>query len=267
MPAGEFISFPPGGLFVEPVRIPVLLRTPDWYVLAKPAGVVVTETPLHPEAPVLKAAIDRSLAAGKAQLSALGITRAEAVTDLDLDATGCVLFANTADVARDLRNALGSNRFEFIYDLVSENRRGAHLGSEVECRLPLIQSERSLRMVVSRTAGRKCATHFVRVKEAFRYSIWEARCAYSRPHQIRAHAAECGLRIPGEMTYTRVRLVCLSALKRGYREGGREERPLHAPLCLHLGKLRFPGAAGDVLVEAPQPRSLAVLIRRVIELG
>jgi 23S rRNA-/tRNA-specific pseudouridylate synthase len=123
-------------------------------------------------------------------------------------------------------------------------------------------------MVVSHRGGRKCATVFTRREAWGRYSLWEARTGDNRPHQVRIHAAESRLRIPGEHLYVRVRLPYLSALKRDYRPGSGDEQPLHGPLCLHLREVRFPAPDGSIVtVEAPRPRSFSALLSCLARYG
>lgn len=119
-------------------------------------------------------------------------------------------------------------------------------------------------MAVSHAAGRKCVTVFTPVRVFGRWTRWEARTHENRPHQVRLHAWECGLAIPGDGLYGRVPRVYLSQLKRRYRPGSEDERPLHPSLCLHLREVAFPDADGRIVrLEVSPPKTFAVMERRL----
>jgi 23S rRNA-/tRNA-specific pseudouridylate synthase len=256
------ITFPPGALGPAPVRLPLLASEEMFFAVAKPAGIGVWSDALDPEGvPLLVPALEQALAAGKKQLRDLGIARAGGVHRLDIEATGVVLLARTEAAEAVLRNAAGSRQIEFVYDLVTERGRGEPRA--FSCDLPLVRDEEAGRMVVSHRRGKQCATQFVPVREFARHVLWEARTHENRTHQVRVHAAESGSGIVGERIYGRVPLVFLAAIKPGFRPG-RDERPLHGPLALHLREvvLALP-ALPAVAVRAPRPRSFEAMLERL----
>ncbi|MBE2214543.1 MAG: RNA pseudouridine synthase [Opitutaceae bacterium] len=260
----ELITFPPGVLGTEPLRLPIVARGDGWFAISKPAGLLLAADGFHPEdATSIVGAIHAAAAAGKPQLASLGIQGCARIHSLDPEASGVAVLASTEEMAALLRNHVGSARWEFLYDLVTEAHDGP---DEMECDLPLLRHETEPEMIVSHRAGKRCRTSFRVVRRLGRHTLWEARTLENRPHQVRVHAAETGLRIVGEFLYARVREVYLSSLKRGYRPGHDVERPLHAGLALHLRVVRaLPGSRPDVAAEAVPPKSLATLIRRLGE--
>jgi 23S rRNA-/tRNA-specific pseudouridylate synthase len=265
MPARDCLTFPAGVLGAEPARLPVLARGDDWIALAKPAGVSVGSEALEPTAADLLVALQGALAAGKPQLLTLGITHAGRVHHIDAAATGVVVLALGAGAEARLRNDVGSHRWEFVFDVLAE----ANVGDEatpLTCDLPLVRHASEPRMVVSHATGRKCATTFGPVRSLGRWALWEARTRDNRPHQIRVHARESGLRIPGENTYGRVPRVFLSQLRVKYRAGRDDERPLHPGLAVHLREIVFTGPDQTAIrVVAEPPKSFAVLLRRLAD--
>jgi 23S rRNA-/tRNA-specific pseudouridylate synthase len=261
MPSREMITFPPGVLGDAPARFPLLARTPEFFALNKPAGVAVAEDPFWADTPNLLDAIRDALKQGKPQLADLGIDYVGAVHTLDVEVTGVVIFAANAAAEARLRNAAGSQQFEFVFELIAE------AGSQTEpvtCDLPLARNKHERRMAVSHSAGKKCATAFAPLRRVGRYVVWEARTRENRPHQVRIHASECGLCVPGERRYGRVPLVFLSGIKRHFRPGPQEEKPLHGPLCVHLREVRFPAAdRATTSIEAPLPKSWHTLLKRL----
>lgn len=260
----DVITFPPGILTPEPLRLPVLAQGEGWFAIGKPAGLLLAADVFHAEdAPSIVGAIHAAALAGKPQLAALGISGCARVHTLDAELSGAALLASTEEVAALLRNHIGSARWEFVHDLVTEAFDGP---GEIVCELPLVRHETEPEMIVSHRAGKRCRTTFTLKERLGRYARWEAHTLENRPHQIRVHAAESGLRIVGEMHYARVRRVFLSSLKRGYRAGRDEERPLHRDIALHLRVVRaLAGSRPAVSAEMPLPKTFTALIRRLGE--
>jgi 23S rRNA-/tRNA-specific pseudouridylate synthase len=262
----DLITFPPGVLDPGPVRLPILARGDSWFALDKPAGLILTPDAFHAEdAPTVVSAIHAAALAGKPQLVALGITGCSRIHALDAELSGAVVLASAEKSAAAMRNEIGSGKWEFVYDLVTEAYEGPE---EISCDLPLLRHGRLPRMVVSHQAGKRCQTRFNLVRRLGAYVLWEVRTVENRAHQVRVHAAESGLRIVGEFLYVRVRQVYLSAIKRGYRPGREDERPLHPGLALHLRKVQS-GSEGAfaVSVASKRPKTLSTLIKRLEDLG
>jgi 23S rRNA pseudouridine955/2504/2580 synthase len=124
-------------------------------------------------------------------------------------------------------------------------------------------------MIVSHTTGKKTSTTF-RLEQRYRgYAVWTATTTFDRLHQIRLHAAECGVPIVGEARYAKTAPIFLSEIKRDYRPAGggtRVEQPLYGELCLHLSQICFADTDGSrTTVEAPLPKAFAVLLKRLAE--
>jgi 23S rRNA-/tRNA-specific pseudouridylate synthase len=265
MEHAELITFPAGVLGPDPCRLAVLARGDDFFAVSKPSGVALAPDALEEGEPSLLDALAAALRAGKPQLERLAIRHCGRVHGLDAPATGAVVIASSPEGEARLRNAAGSRRMEFVYDLVAERIDEPR---EFCCTLPVARHSAQPRMVVSHRTGRKCETLFTPVRELGGHVLWEARTCENRPHQIRLHAAENGLRIPGEHIYGRVSLVYLSRLKAAYRPGRGEERPLHAPLALHLREIVIKSATARVtLACAEMPRSLATMVDLLAEHG
>lgn len=255
------ITFPPGVLSAEPVRLDVLARGAGWFAIDKPPGLLLAPDAVHPEdAQSIVAAIHQAAAAGKPQLAALDIGGCARIHAMDAEVSGVAVLATDPSAAATLRDALGSGRWRFHYEFVAE---AADAPAQLECDLPLVRHGGQPRIIVSHRGGKRCRTAFLRLQALGSHALWSAVTAENRLHQVRVHAAECGLRIPGETVYGRVRPVFLSSLKRGYRRGAEDERPLHAGLALHLHRVSLGQGSELIDVESPRPKSLAALVRRL----
>ena len=124
------------------------------------------------------------------------------------------------------------------------------------------------RMVVSHRTGKKCQSRFRFLRPYGPYGLWEAETSDLRPHHIRVHAAELGLKIVGEDLYARGDRVYLSQIKRDYRPGGQEESPIYDGLCVHLVSvyLEIPGRELSP-IQAPLPKGFQILLKALDRYG
>ncbi|MEZ5275649.1 MAG: pseudouridine synthase [Opitutaceae bacterium] len=263
--SGSFISFAEGRFGEGRIKFDLVADEPEWCAIAKPAGVIAVADPWYPGEADLVSALRREVRDDKPQLLALGMLSPMAVNRLDRDESGIVLLAKTEEAGAQLRNLSGSGGLKLTYQLLAEAPSGE---TALTCDLPLARHKQANRMLVSSQTGKKTVTHFRQVEDFGRLQLWEAQTDYARMHQVRVHAAECGLGIVGESVYNAVPHIFLSQLKRGFRRSERPERPIYAHLALHLSRIDVCLAEDmTVRVEAPLPKGFEVLIRRIREFG
>lgn len=243
-----FISFPPGALGDAPVRVPVLWDHPAACALNKPRHLPAFQDSRLGGGPrALLPGIQKRAAAGAAQFLRFGLTSPSLLNLLDREASGILLCAKTPEARADLKNRMGSLAFTFRYHFLAEGAGGE---SELRCELPLAVHRAKPVALVSHQTGKKTFTLFRRLQQFGPFSLWESESPYDRYHQVRLHAAEAGLRLLGEDTYSR-------SADKG------EEASLYGGLCLHLFSLRFPLDEAEREVEAPHPAALTRLLRRL----
>ncbi len=258
----SFIGFPPPLLGRQPQRLPVLGAEPgQWLALDKPAGVLTDRHRWHPELPGVLPALNAQASAAKPELEPYAFTEAKHVYILEPEITGILLLALSDETLQRLREAYGSGQMYFHFGFLAKWTGGAE---ERTCQLPVSVHNTEPRALISHQSGKKCKTRFRLLKRLGDYAWWEARATYLRPHQIRLHAAESGLAVVGDSLYGGPAPICLSALKRDYRNRG-EEKPLYAQLCLHLGELEVNMAGQALRLEAEFPKGLTVLHRRLAQ--
>lgn len=150
---------------------------------------------------------------------------------LDLDTTGCLVFARTAAAAEVLREAFADRRVKKRYLFLTDQRpRRAHFTVE-----SMIERRGSSFISEPASAGQaaNARTHFQLLEESDGLFLWEARPETGRPHQIRLHAAAEGLAILGDRDH-----------------GGSS----FATLCLHSENLTIPLPSGELSTTSPAPR-------------
>lgn len=258
------IGFPPPLLGPTPLRLPVLGRGGDWIALEKPPGVAVSFQDWEEKGiPGLTEALVAQIRADKPELQRLGLDWISPVFALDSEVSGVALFATSEEAAKRLRNSLGSKEFSFTFTLLA--RSAPDLPAEITCDLPLAKHQRLPQIIVSHSTGKMSETSFQRGESAGPFHLWTARTSYPRLHQVRVHAAESGLLIPGDKRYGGEPLPLLSAIKRGYRGDPGKEQPLGGQISLHLSEVTWPSADGTVKVQVPLPKKFATMIKLLSE--
>ncbi len=204
--------------------------------------------------------MERQAREGKPELAPYGIEKAKAVYALDPDIGGVQLFAVRQDSLDQLRNAYGSRQLVFHFRLLCEGDTGPE---ERICELPVAPHFTEERAVISHKTGRKITTRFRLRSRCSRWSYWEAETDYLRPHHLRIHASEVGLRLVGETLYTDVPAIKLSDLKRNYRPEAKE-RPIYEGPVIFLQSLKSKDPSiGLPQLESDPPSSMAVLFKKL----
>lgn len=251
MSAITSLGFPPPLLGMEPVRLPVFHCDSSLMVLGKPAGVLVQQDSWYPRLPVLVEAIRYQAEQGKPEFQRAGIgpDGLWAVSDLDPELPGPVVFCFDRDERDRLKNALGSGSFLFRFTFLSAGRVEM---DELECDLPLARHTSGNRVIVSHSTGKQCRTRFLRSASVGNLFQWVAESGFPRRHQVLVHAMESGLPVLGDELYAGSSPLLLSSLKSGYRPSRfREERPLYPGPACFLREIQFPDKTSPLVVPPP----------------
>ncbi|MBL4576277.1 MAG: hypothetical protein JKY51_09310 [Opitutaceae bacterium] len=257
----SFLSFPPRFLGSAPQKFPLIANTEGYFAINKPSGMSSAMDKWATRTPDLSMALLRELETEKPQLQRLGIKIVSRVNPIDPEVSGVSLFAKNKEAEDFLRNTMGSQKMTFVYDLLVEPDIKE---KEVVCELPIARHDTEPRALISNQTGRKATTAFKHQISYGRYHLWEATTDVCRPHQIRLHAAESGLRVVGENIYANSQSIFLSDLKRGYRRGKEEEQALYSSICIHLREVSFEDTEGkQVSVKAELPKRFAVLLKKL----
>lgn len=265
-----FIGFPPPLLGAEPLRLPLLLAEAGLLALNLPGAMASDAHPLNPAGAKLVAhALREQLAAGKPELQRLGVEVIQSISYLEPECSGVALYATSRAATELWRNVYGSRQMGFRFLLVCEG--APNLPDELSCDLPIAPHRDGGRMLVSHKSGKKTHTVFRRLavgKETMEEkrnllpakALWEAVTDFPRPHQIRLHAFEAGLRLCGEALYATVPPLYLSDSK-GLRRRPPAEEPLLNGPALHLAGITLPAAAFDAAPAAVAYRGGAVEVK------
>lgn len=264
MPAPIKLSSPATREFWE---IPVLFEDAHLLALDKPAGLHTSPDRNDLERPSLMQLLHASIAAGKPWAAERGLTYLANAHRLEAEVSGILLLAKTKPVLGALADHFGSEQsgLRFVA-LVQGAPREARF--EIGAKLAPNPLRPGLLRVDPRH-GKRSRT-VVTVTEGFRgYTLLDCQPLPPRPHQVRAHLQNMGLRVVGDAPYGGEPLL-LSELKRGYRlKPGREERPLIFSAALHAGQLTLPHpVTGETLtISAEWPKTLKVAVKYLRQLA
>ncbi len=242
-------------------EIPVLFEDAHLLALDKPAGLLASPDRNAPDRPNLTMLLHRGIAAGKPWASERGLSYLMNVYRLDGEATGIILFAKSKPALLALADFFGAENpgrkyLALVHGIPMEDC------FEISAKLARNPATPGL-MHVDPKKGKRSRT-VLEVQEKFlHYSMLQCEPLTLRPHQIRAHLCQVGLRVVGDQLYGG-RPLWLSQLKPDYRlKDGRTERPLMSRPALHAEQLTLPHPeTGEMLIiTAPWPKDLTVAVK------
>lgn len=246
-------------------EIPVLFEDAHLLALDKPAGLLVSPDRLHAERPSLMQLLHEGIAAGKPWAVQRQLTYLSQAHRLEAECSGVLLLAKSKAVLVALADLFGAGKGDQPFlALVHGTPRDDRF--EVNAKLAPHPTHPGL-LRVDPKAGKKASTRFEVVERVGQYSLLRCRPQPARPHQIRAHLQNSGLRVVGDASYGGGELL-LSKLKPDYRlKPGRVERPLISSPALHAESLTLPHPiTGEAFsIAAPWPKNLRVAVKYLKE--
>lgn len=229
----------------------VLLEAPRFVVVDKPAGIAV-----HPLAPGEGGTLANAVVARYPECAEVAPDPREggAVQRLDLETSGCVLFARDPEAWEALHEQLRARAMEKIYRALVAGRLSAGGVSSV----PLAQRgarvvaapdrEAEERLLAKGLRPRPAETFYEPERRFATHTLLRVRITTGVTHQIRVHLALLGYPVAGDTLYG----------------GAAAAVPdLHRQF-LHAARLAFEAPdGGRVAVESPLPRDLEAVLARL----
>jgi len=229
------------------MRLPTAMVSDGLIAILLPGGLLSEADPLYTGQPSVIAGIQSQLRAGKPELKRLGFEVALAINFLERETSGVFLVGLTRAAVKHWRDALGSLQLRFTYEFLARVNTG--LEDIVICDLPLARHQHQPRMIVSHRTGKKCQTRFRRLARSGEIELWRGETKFPRPHQIRLHAMECRLELPGETLYRQSPPLTWADF------GGTGQIATFGPV-LHLAEIVADGRLGLPRIRAHLPERL-----------
>lgn len=246
------IGFAPPLLGRRPVRLSLYEVRDGLLVVEKPSGVAAWPHDWYRDQSTLWEALEHERKRGKPEIERLGITGSGPVVAAEPEASGAAVLATTPAALEAWRNAYGSGQIKLVHRLVARDRRPA-AGDVRDVQVPLGRLGAEPRLRLGGRFAKKAATRFRRVSTGKTWQLWEAESAFTRWHQVRAHAHSAGLEVLGESIYANIASPVVGRLRKGFR--GDAERPVFEGLALHLARISGgPPGEPPLAVEIPEPR-------------
>ncbi|MEO8309053.1 MAG: 23S rRNA pseudouridine(1911/1915/1917) synthase RluD [Pseudomonadota bacterium] len=230
----------------ESIELKVALRDPHFFVIDKPAGLVV-----HPGAGNRAHTLQNGLLALDPKLAA--IPRAGIVHRIDKDTSGLLVVARTLEAHKALTDALREHEVQREYIALCVGALTG--GGTVDKPIGRHRTDR-LRMTV-RADGRDAVTHY-RLDERFAgHSLLRVTLETGRTHQIRVHLAHIGHPLVGDPLYGGRR-----QLTAGTKEEQRKVIKGFRRQALHAARLSFahPVTGKQVTAESKLPGDFSALL-------
>ncbi|HEX9795243.1 MAG TPA: RluA family pseudouridine synthase [Planctomycetota bacterium] len=242
------------------LALEVLYQDEHLVAVNKPAGFPV-EPGRWGEHPVTLTGALLDWAEDRRRPDGLPVARPRALHRLDLGTSGVLLYALSLEAERFYRSLFEVGSMEKIYHavVIGEVRQGGVIDA------PLAPDRRDGGRMQIQAGGKPSRTEYTPMRRFRGYSLVEARPRTGRTHQIRVHLASLGHPLAVDPRYGGSDRMLLSELKPGYRaKPGRQEAPLIDRLTLHAASIKAPKFdGGELLVEAPYPKDLKVLLSKM----
>lgn len=242
-------------------EIPVLFEDDHLLALDKPAGLLTVPDGDDPSRPNLMSLLHAAIAAGKPWARERSLTYLSDVHRLDFDTTGILLLAKNKPALVALADLFGAEKPAQRY-VALVHGTPAEESFAVNAKIgPHAVKPGAMR--VDAHNGKRAQTQFTVLEKFPRQTLLQCELLTARPHQIRVHLSNIGLRVVGDELYGG-KPLWLSRLKPDYRlKPGREERPLLARATVHAGQLSLPHpVTGETItITSPWPKDLNVALK------
>lgn len=229
-------------------KLDILLETPDFIAINKPAGLLSVPDRFDPTIPNAKHRIQRQFP------TALIVHR------LDKDTSGILLFAKNETAHREVQ-ALFEQR------LIQKEYQALVHGAVEPPFTAITASIRPHATIKGKMAignkGKTSHTDIVASEILGPYSFVTLQPRTGRTHQLRVHMAHTGHSILCDPIYGDGKPFYLSAVKRKFNRGQKEERPLLSRTALHAAKLSFEWHGESIVIEAELPKDMRASVRQL----
>jgi RluA family pseudouridine synthase len=213
------------------------------------------------EPPDLMKLLHAGIAAGKPWATERGLAYLSHAHWLDCETSGVILLAKSKPVLVALADLFGAEKPVRKYTALVH---GSPQEERFEVNAKLGTHPLKPGMIrVDPHNGKKAKTMFEVVERFSSATLLRCQPLTDRPHQIRVHLQNSGLRIMGDGLYGGTPLL-LSRLKPEYRlKPGREERPLISRTALHAEQLELPHpiTGETIAIASPLPKDLHVALK------
>ncbi|HVI45505.1 MAG TPA: RluA family pseudouridine synthase [Chitinophaga sp.] len=229
----------------------ILLETPEFVIVSKPAGMLTLPDRHDNELSSLIAIMKKAYG------------QIFTVHRLDRDTSGIILFARTEAAHKYFSQLFESRDVQKYYLGLVHGELPEKKGSVNE---PIMEHPVQKGKMVTNRRGKASLTDYEVVEEFGLYSFVKMQIHTGRTHQIRVHMKHLGHPIAVDELYGNGQPVLLSTIKKKFKLGKHteEERPLLSRLALHAAMLVFKDPSGkEYCIEAPLPKDISAVLNQL----
>lgn len=249
--SSKAIGFREGLLAKEPLRMDVVANSADFIALNKPSNISLRQHPWDENSANLDTALNHQLKEEKPEILALGAESFGSIYFYEKAISGIALFSKHKAALTFLRNAFGSGLMEFQFQFIAKAEEGIeeHIINET----PLIQHRYKFKMVPSTAKGKRSRTEFKCLKRGTdSWGLWQAKCNFFRPHQLRIHASLSGFQLMNDDLYRGVDAPTLASVGKQKKVGDSDTK-IFLNLALTLNTVQFSSESSESIRLAAEP--------------
>jgi len=187
---------------------------------------------------------------------------------LDMETSGVICFAKTAEAHQNLSQQFEERTTQKIYQAIVKGTVAAESGridAPIAAHLYLVGK------MTTHKKGKPSLTYYKVLERFNQYTLVELDLKTGRTHQIRVHLLSIGYPLVIDRLYANKEAFYLSEVKkRSYKLGKfEEERPLMSRLTLHALQLtiQHPGTQEKMTFEAPLPKDFRAMLQQLRKWG
>jgi len=178
---------------------------------------------------------------------------------IDKDTSGILVFAKNPAAYKHLSLQFQNRKVSKIYQAIVH---GQTEFNNLIVDAPLIVKNQGIVKWDTKT-GKESSTSITTMQNFKSCSLVECKPITGRRHQIRAHLKYIKHSIVSDIVYEGENIY-LSQIKRKYKPGSHEERPMIGRMALHAKTISFRNLNGKVLlIDAPYPKDFQVLLKQL----
>ena len=229
----------------------VLANNNDFIALNKPANISLRQHPWDENSANLDTALNHQFIEGKPEILALGAESFGSIFFYEKAISGIALFSKHKAALTFLRNAFGSGLMEFKFQFIAQAEED--IEENIFNETPLIQHRYKFKMVPSTAKGKRSRTEFKCLKRGIdSWGLWQAKCNYFRPHQLRIHASLSGFQLMNDDLYRGVDAPTLVSMGK-HKKIGDSDKKIFSDLALTLNTVQFASESSESIHLVAEP--------------
>lgn len=187
---------------------------------------------------------------------------------LDMETSGVMCFAKTAEAHKQLSQQFEARTVQKIYQAIVRGVMGNDSG---EIDAPIATHLHIAGKMTTHKKGKPSLTYYKVLERFKQYTLAELDLKTGRTHQIRVHLTSIGHPLAVDRMYANKEAFLLSEIKkRSYKTSKfEEERPLVNRLTLHAYQLRIehPETGEQMTFQAPLPKDFRAMLQQLRKWG